>query len=156
MGLFKKEHGVDVLDLTLLQKKGLLHVPPSPQRGADILDMTLPHPRQQALPSSATLSSPSSPLSFFDVPQPTTSSGASPSNTPLADNPFGMLDTLASSASQLPQSSAAGANASADTVAFNALKIKLDDLEFKLERLVEKFSLLDERLQARSPQDTGS
>lgn len=149
MGLFKKEHGVDILDLTLLQKKGLLKVPALPQRGTDIIDLTLPHPAQQSLLSSSVLSQPSSPLSFFDTPQPSPNSGtAHGSATPLVDNPFGMLDTLAGAASAAPQSVVAGS--SVDLTAFNALKIKLDDMEFKLDRLVEKFSLLDKRLQAGS------
>ncbi len=122
MGFLRKETGVDILDLTLLQKRGLLKVPES--RFAEVVDLTMPH---QVPPS---------------LPQPAPPEPMSP--TPVADNPFGMLDTLTNSS--LNSSVRANAESAVDSAAFNALRLKLDDVEYKLERLVEKFSLLDERL----------
>ncbi len=137
MGFFKKESGVDVLDLTLLQKRGLLKIP-QVERRSDIIDLTMQLPSPPSMPAPPSLPQPITPLpTFFDsIPSPSASS------TPVADNPFGMLDTLASASS-----AASPTGGSVDSLAFNALKLKLDDVEFKLERLVEKFSLLDEKLQ---------
>jgi len=122
MGFLRKETGVDILDLTLLQKKGLLRIPES--RFADVVDLTMP---PQVPPS---------------LPQPTPLGPISP--TPVADNPFGMLDNLTNSS--LNSSIQTNAESAVDSTTFNALRLKLDDVEYKLERLVEKFSLLDERL----------
>ena len=122
MGFLRKETGVDILDLTLLQKKGLLRIPES--RFADVVDLTM---LPQAPPS---------------LPQPIPLGPISP--TPVADNPFGMLDNLTNSS--LNSSIQTNAESAVDSTTFNALRLKLDDVEYKLERLVEKFSLLDERL----------
>ena len=119
MGFLRKETGVDILDLTLLQKKGLLKIPES--RFADVVDLTMP------LQASPSLSQPAPPGPM--------------SPTSLADNPFGMLDTLANSSLNTPAQSLAGNTV--DSTTFNAMKLKLDDVEYKLERLVEKISFLN-------------
>src|SRR3989338_7217266 len=140
MRFLRRETGVDVLDLTLLQKKGLLKMPDI--RGVDILDLTLQHAVPPSLPSPPA-PEPLSPVpSFFDIPAPGASVGSGV-NGPIVDNPFGMLDTLAN-ASLGTSGTIMGASIEHD--AFNALKLKLEDVEYKLDRLVEKFSLLDGRL----------
>lgn len=141
MGFMRRETGVDILDLTLLQKRGLLKVP-SQSRGPDVLDLTkggLTPPSPPELPTPAP--SHVTPLpTFFDLPNP----NAAPTSTPFVDSPFSMLDTLASTSAPVTNTAQLGRDV--DAAAFNALKIKMDDMEFKLERLVEKFSLLDDRL----------
>ena len=136
MSFLKRESGVDILDLTLLQRKGLLKLPAEMHRGADILDLTAPHPAPPSLPSPPSPApGPVTPLpSFFDAQ----AFGAS--STPIADNPFAMMDTLAATPATTMSTLGTG---SVDPMAFNAFKLKLDDLEFKFERLMEKFALLN-------------
>lgn len=110
--LKKKEHGVDILDLTLLQKRGLLKRESAPTT-SDVLDLRVP---------IATLSPPSPPQMPTDV------------------SPFGMLDSLAA-VSQAPQLST-----NSPTPELGALKIKLEDVEYKLERLLERLTLLEGKL----------
>ena len=109
--LRKKEHGFDILDLTLLQKRGLLKQE-SPQT-PDVIDLRVP---------IATLTPPS------------------PTSTPADVSPFGMLDALATSTPTPTFSS------EAPTPELSAMKIKLDDVEYKLERLLERLSALESKL----------
>ncbi len=146
MSFLRKERGVDVLDLTLLQKKGILKIPPQAP-SPEFLDLTVPRisaqegPQPPEMPGAPTPpAGPVPPTSFFDFPAWSEASGS----TPIANNPFALLDSMAGSGTALSQGT--GGSSPVDPAAFNALKIKLDDLEFKLDRLVEKFSLLDDRL----------
>ncbi|HLC53333.1 MAG TPA: hypothetical protein VJK03_02210 [Candidatus Nanoarchaeia archaeon] len=109
MGLMRKRNSsVDILDLTLLQKKGLLNIP---ERKPELIDLVGP--------SASTM----------------------PSTAP-SDNPFGMLDSFAQNASAPPLASA-GSDVPSD---MNALKIKLDDFEFKFQRLIERLEKIESSL----------
>ena len=136
MGLFKKEQGIDVLDLTLLYKKGLLKLLPPPASTTDIIDFT------------ALTSPPSLPAPLGAPSPPSPPSSPQPFGLPPSDlNPFAMLDALSSTTS--PTTNVAALPSTVDAAELNALKIKLEDLTFKLERLVEKVAKLDTLLEQR-------
>ncbi|MEK6888634.1 MAG: hypothetical protein AABW80_00840 [Nanoarchaeota archaeon] len=116
MGIFSKRG--DYIDYSLLQKRGLLK--PQPKKENDFLDLT----RQQAdrvfteansnLPSNASSSNPLA--SFFDSAQ---------NNSPNMPTSQGIT---------------AYGNDSSDV---NSLKLKIEDLEFKIERLIERLNGLE-------------
>ena len=114
MGLFKKK-GIDVLDLTLLQKRGILKVPEEKD-----LDLTRPFAQ-----SSSSLA------------QNSTESSA-----------FGFLDNLASNSSA--SNSAPSFNNSDSNLEVQGLKNKLEDFEYKLERLLERLDSIETKLRNTS------
>lgn len=59
MSIFKKKEGIDVLDLTLLQKRGILKVPEIKE---DFIDLT----KSQNTSNETASSSAASPFSFLD------------------------------------------------------------------------------------------
>lgn len=133
MGFFKNE-GLDYMDYTLLKKKGLLKIN-EPKN--DVIDYT------KVQPSYATQVAPSHPSdfgSFFG------SVDASPSSNVSAslEDPFASLNSP-SSPPPLPSSPLAPGNAQSDSH-ISALKIKLEDLEYKLEKLLERLSKIESKL----------
>lgn len=147
MGFFG-ERGVDVLDLTLLQKKGILKIKEAP-READVIDLTkmdrdgfAPLANKPVAPSlvndavsaissnSSSGSAASAPAatfaSFWDAPVST-----SPSNFSSVSS-----DTGSSSVSE---SSAQGIDA-------RNLSVKVEDVEYKMERLSERLIALEARV----------
>lgn len=67
------------------------------------------------------------------------------SNSGMAANPFGFLDSLAgASALDSPLSSSNNNSSDADSD-ISTLKIKIDDLEYKLARLIERLESLESR-----------
>ena len=112
MGFFKKND--EVLDLTLLQKKGILkkamQQDEEPNYGKTI-DLT---------------QSPSTP-------------GQSPASS---NSPFDFLDTLAQSNQSNSQTQL---NNSED---LQHLKIKFEDIEYKMERLIEKLARIESKLES--------
>lgn len=147
MGFFG-ERGIDVLDLTLLQKKGILKIKEAP-READVIDLTkmdrdgfAPLANKPVAPSlvndavsaissnSSSGSAASAPAttfaSFWDAPVST-----SPSNFSSVSS-----DTGSSSVSE---SSAQGIDA-------RNLGVKVEDVEYKMERLSERLIALEARV----------
>ncbi len=107
MSIFKKEEGVDVLDLTLLQKKGILKVPEIKDEYVDITKVN-----QQ-------------------------SSGVKAESV----SPFSFLDSLAQSNSS--SSSSITSDNSAD---LSNLRVQIDNLEFKIERLLERLDKIESKI----------
>lgn len=103
MGLFKKESG-DIIDYTLLQKKGILKLP---KQKEEVIDLTKNLNSNDSTNQTGNIS------------------------------PFGFLDSLAGASGQT-NSVNAGFQTSNDNSEINALKLKIDDLEYKLARLTEK------------------
>ena len=122
---------VDYFDYTLLQKKGLLKIEEQPKEESVKVDNQ----------------------GFVDFTQSTnsvSSSSQSSSSSAPADNMFGFLDNPASSSNPSTSSSIYG-NSSSSTSSdnnsdVNALRLKLDDTEYKLERLIERLAKIEEKL----------
>ncbi len=60
-----------------------------------------------------------------------------------ATNPFGFLDSMAGAANSLSVASGTGG-----APEFSSLKLKLEDVEYKLERLVDRLALIESKLEA--------
>ena len=124
---------VDYVDYTLLQKKGLLKIKNESQTQEESVKVDN--------------------QGFVDFTQSTNSS---PSNTvPAASSApagdmFGFLDnpTPPSSSSAIyGNSSSSSSLTSSDTSSdVNALRLKLDDTEYKIERLIERLARIEEKL----------
>lgn len=109
---------VDIIDYTLLRKKGILQ-------------------RAQASSRTTPSSAPSNPLaSLLPVSSSTPSPAASPS-----EGLFGFMDTPSSA----PVSSSS-ASSSFDSASLSALQIKVDDLDYKMGKLTEQIALLEAKL----------
>ncbi|MBX4212417.1 hypothetical protein KW787_03125 [Candidatus Pacearchaeota archaeon] len=112
MGIFGRESG-DVLDFTMLQKRGILK---KHEQEKDIIDLTQDPvaAAQQIVPISAAAPSP---LSFFDTVSPAPSFfDAQPQNN---------------------------LQSSTDV---QSLKVKIDDLEYKLDRFLERVEMIESKL----------
>ncbi len=130
MGMFKNK-GTDI-DYTLLQKKGIIKKTKRTKMPFKItkegnIDLT-----------SSELSS--------ATPDSTASSGSG-----MAANPFGFLDNLASASTSTTSSyykndSSSSLSSSDSTADISTIRIKIDDFEYKLERLMEKLALIEEKL----------
>lgn len=119
MSLFKKESS-DIVDFTALQKRGILKRVVKDSSEDEDTNPQIP----QSLPP------------VFQGP------GESP-QSPL--DMFSSLDILASSApSQIPSSAMAINGLSESDL--SSLKLKVDDLEFKLEKLLEKLEFIEGKL----------
>lgn len=122
MGFFKKD-GADVIDFTLLQKKGLL-------RDSDVDN--------------------SSSNEVLDLTKINTNSGISNSTAGDVGNPFDMLSSLASvSSSTGPTYPSSNSYPNSDNSDMQNLRVKLDDLEYKFERLMEKIGKLEDELREK-------
>lgn len=124
MRFLRKKEGIDILDLTLLQKKGILKIKPE-----------------------TTEQSPSSQGNFIDFtgfPSPEPGSPAPPSLPPSSSDssPFGLLDSLSNNSSQSTNVYSQPNNSQSNSD-LNTLKIKIEDLEYKLERLIEKLNKIE-------------
>jgi hypothetical protein len=104
---------VDVIDYTLLRKKGIL---------------------QRAGARSPSPSSSSNPLASF-LPSAASAPPVSPPSSPGGF--FGFMDNPASPS---PSSS------SLDASSLSALQIKVDDLDYKLQKMTEQLALLEAKL----------
>ena len=120
MPIFKKEKGVDVLDFTTLQKKGILNIPeknvemPVKVNSQGYVDLGV-----SAAPSVAS----------EGIPGCSSGGGVSA---------LGFLDSLASSAA----ASGEPVSVSVDTLEIQGLKNKIEDLEYKIRVLEDKISRL--------------
>lgn len=122
MSFFKKD-GADVIDFTLLQKKGLL-------RESDVDN--------------------SSGNEVLDLTKISTNSGISNGATSDVGNPFDMLSSLASASSSTgPTYPSSNSYPNSDNSDMQNLRVKLDDLEYKFERLMEKIGKLEDELREK-------
>lgn len=117
---FMRKSGIETIDYTLLQKKGFIKKPEENKSGLKVDSQGM-----------------------LDL----TSNANSQSGTPAqmnneSINPFGFLDSLAQSSS----SSGLGNISSNDNAEISTLKIKIDDLEFKLAQLIDKLSIIESKL----------
>ena len=130
MSIFSK--GGDVLDLTLLKKKGLLKI--NDNRVPEVVDL-----RPQA--SSAGINNATS----EDM-----------SSVSAAVSPFDMMNSLAAASSDAV-SSGAGSEFNSSAMGsvgdlklnpdFSGLNVRVENLEYKLERLMEKFLAVESRIE---------
>jgi hypothetical protein len=112
MSIFKK--GIDVLDFTELQKRGLLKVPE--KKAEDNVTVNSE--------GYAVLGSPSA--------------SASGSSAESGAGALGFLDALAGVGT-----SSGNTSSSVDATELQGLKNKIDDLEYKLDRLMEKIAKME-------------
>lgn len=113
MGLLRKKRGPDVVDLTKLEKKGIL------QRSKEIAE------RNKEINSSE----------FVDL-----RSNISRSNGAANSSPFAFLDNLASAGSNV------NLEGNTEIKNFHELKIKMEDIEYKIEKFIERLEKIEERL----------
>jgi hypothetical protein len=132
MSIFKKSEGVDVLDFTRLQKKGLLKVPEQKAESnikvnsQGYVDLGLSNLSNS---NSASESAPSYP---------------SPSSESNGASALGFLDSLASSSpsssGSSEQQSYFGSSPENNSLDLQGLKNKIEDLEYKMRMLEDKIS----------------
>lgn len=126
MAFFNK--GGDVLDFTLLQKRGLLKI--KEDTTPDVIDLT-----QQ---NTGIVDNPVIPITNEQSISPGTS-------------PFDMLNSLASVSSssltntESPSSFGTGSDLKSNSD-FSSLNVRVENLEYKIERLLEKISLVESKL----------
>ncbi|MSS75013.1 hypothetical protein EXS73_02260 [Candidatus Pacearchaeota archaeon] len=120
---------VDVIDYTLLRKKGIL------QRAHGLSSSH--SPSSSVSPLSAYSSNPLA--SFLPPSEPTiASSASSPSSAPVGGF-FGFMDAP-------PSPSPPSLSSPPDASSVSALHIKVDDLDYKLGKLTEQLALLEAKL----------
>lgn len=117
MGLFKKKEP-EIIDLTELNKKGTL------QRSRAIAQ------QQNALSSNEG--------KIIDLTSSQSSSVSS------SDSPFSLLSSLAGAASDSTAYHSTTSLPSSSDI--QSLKIKIEDIEYKLDRFIEKLAKLEEKL----------
>lgn len=119
MGLFRKESG-DIVDFTILQKRGIIKKVEPKENQIKIDNKTgfidLTPPAPSILPSPVSIDS-------------------SPSDI------FGFLDSKTQEPSSVSNLTDPPQNKEVEH-----LKVKIDDLEYKIERLLEKISLLENKM----------
>lgn len=122
MSLFKKNRdAVEIIDFTALQKRGILEKVAAKEKKAEgNSPPSLPFP----------ISSPSPPS-----PSPSLLSNQ-------GESIFGALDSLASISSN--QANTQANNSSEQET--SSLKIKIEDLEYRLERLLERLSFIESKI----------
>ncbi len=131
MGLFHKGGG-DIIDFPMLQKRGIIkkeEIPPINNAKID------PHTGfiEFLEPSNITSND-------LQVPSPS-------SNSSQTTDLLSFLDSSASISASSPSSFQ---STQKDSLEMQSLKIKIDDLEFKLESLLEKISLLEIKFSGNS------
>ena len=126
--------GVDYVDYTALQKRGLLKKEYfEDQKEMELVDLT-----KNSMPSisdtNSTLTSNTNPLSFFD------NVGSNSSSSPVTsffDNP------IQGPSNPISPPEGLGGSGSDD---LSALKIKIDDFEYKFSRLIDRLEKIETRL----------
>jgi len=122
MGFFK-EKGGDVIDFTRLQKRGIL---------------------QRAMESSANNQNDGEVIDLGAANQTNTGAGESTGNA--FSNLFGALDNPSSSTNSLTDTASNSNSLGASETAFNDMKVKLENTEYKLERALERLAQIEEKL----------
>ena len=148
MGFFG-ERGVDVLDLTLLKKKGILKIKDAP-REAEVIDLTkvdrdgfapLANPVSSPFGSNSNISSNS--LAGQSLPTASTSSSTGGTtftsfwDAPVSTTPANM-DNF-----ETPASVSSSSSSDIDVRNFG---VKIEDVEYKMERLSEKLIALESKI----------
>lgn len=128
--IFKKSGGVDVLDFTRLQKKGILKVPEKSEQSVKVNAQGYVDLGVSVLPKSEPMQEP--------VPS---YSSANPNESVSA---LGFLDSLASSngTSSSEQPNYFGSSGSSE-LELQGLKNKIEDLEYKIRVLEDKIAKLE-------------
>ncbi len=137
----------EYIDYTLLKKKGILKLPEekklSVKTEGGFVDFTA-FGSSENTPQPTTASA-ESPAPNFDFLSNMASAGVS--NTQAAEtpviNPFAGLETFAPST---PATSVSQISGSVDGKELNALKIKIDDLDYKINNFIEKMDKIEEKL----------
>ncbi|MCU0642382.1 MAG: hypothetical protein MUF61_02285 [archaeon] len=145
MGIFGG--GTEYLDYTLLKKKGILKLPeekqtpPIKQEGGfvDFTAFRTESPEQSVQPSPS--NEISAPVPNFDFLGNMAAVGASAPETNA--NPLANFDTFTPATPALSASDIPG---NADGKEINAMKIKMDDIEYKIDRFIERIDKLEEKL----------
>ena len=131
----------EYIDYTLLKKRGLLKIKEDEiqkkfKAEGGFIDFTAfrneNSSQQQAQPAS------SSPAPNFDFLSNMAAAGAA--NNSQSVNPLANLDTFA------PSTSASEISGSVDAKELNAMKIKMDDIEYKIDKFIERLDKLEEKL----------
>jgi len=121
MKLWKKSSN-EIVDYTLLQKRGILEKSKKIEEQHKIQNSTS---AQEFVPYSSLIQTPSS------------------NTNASSTSPFDMLDNLAQNSSQSLLSSQPSQTQTDFSKEISYLKTKLDDLEYKFERLLEKIDVLE-------------
>ena len=141
MGVFGK--GEEYVDYTLLKKKGLLkakeeQVRKSVKTEGGFIDFTSMRNEPSSNNSySNSTTAPETNTNNFGFLADMASSAI---NSQVNSSPFANFDSV------LPSTSASELPGSADGKEFNALKIKVDDLDYKIDRFIERIDKLEEKL----------
>lgn len=168
MGIFRKE-GIDVLDIPSLQKKGILkragynqyerEMQKDMSSGLKVTDGFFDLTSMQSKSESSSMNLPDLPspslpqsdnssmfMALDNIPTPPSLPGPGEPTNPfsLLDNPT-TFSTSNSSFSNAPVFDSTQTGNSE----VNALKLKIDDLEYKLGNLIEKLSLIEDHLKTR-------
>lgn len=136
MGLF--DSGVDLIDYTLLKKRGLIKVKEIEPCGVKCDKegfVDLGSIRQNtASPTADSLLSSS------------TSSDASASSTPSFASFFGDMGAVAAATENSSSGFSSPTPASEPHHELSSVKVKVEDLEFKLDRLIDRLSSMEDKL----------
>jgi len=118
--------GVDMIDYTFLQKKGMIK-------------------KEKDKKSSFKVNS----QGLIDLTS-ATSEQVNAANTSENSNPFSFLDNLAQGSGEGSSSNGllnSSSEQGVDNVEVSSLKIKIDDLEYKISTLVDKLSMIESKLE---------
>jgi len=116
----------DYVDYTLLRKKGILKL------------------KEEKFKNSLSVEDGFVDLTGFK--NETTSEQSIPTNTSVNTNNFGFLGDMASIGSSNSSTNRPSEGLKVNEDDLSALKIKLDDMEYKLERFIERIDKLEEKL----------
>lgn len=138
MGLFKED---EVVDYTLLKKKGLIHVPEIPRKAYSITS-------DEFVDVSANKKVPRETVSSANSIVSSASNSTAATTTPSFASFFGDASSTATGSSvqtyygndSSNSSNSRPLGAEAD---LSALKIKIEDVEYKLDRLLERLDKLE-------------
>ncbi|MDO8460403.1 MAG: hypothetical protein Q7S74_04800 [Nanoarchaeota archaeon] len=130
-----------VMDIPLLHKKGLIKLPDPPKLPKNV------RLTEGFIDFSADIES-----SSEDSQNPIQSSSSQLESSPTTSNPFDMLNSLASSNSSsqsipaIPDFDSSSPYNSHPHQDLAHLKVKLEDLEYKLERFLERLEAIESKL----------
>jgi hypothetical protein len=127
MGLFGKD---EVVDYTLLAKKGLLKLPEKKKielkTEGGFVDFTSMHSASENAAA--------------EMPAEVSAAGSAGSAMP----DLGFLGSLAGAGSSAESSSSAALSASSPDM--STLRVKIDDMEYKLDRFIERLDKIEEKI----------
>lgn len=133
MGLLKKSSGPDLVDYTMLQKKGFIKKK---------VEKKLPYKLDKSGALDLTQPTMDAAAASFDL-TPTPAPATPASSSEEGGGSMGFLSTLAGAG----PSTASASDSAEVTKELGALKIKIEDVEFKFERLIDKITQLESKLE---------